>query len=160
MELLSTLSQQAVLGVAQQAPLHKPPEARPAPPADTATQTGTNPRSDSQNGANAALMRKAGGAEHPLSRAEKLDRPAGPPPTFEISLLEQDREMQRSIASMQAQRGLERDADAIAPEPRATSAPREADEAREAQARQSQPVPQDVALADIGRRPAMPLDKS
>lgn len=161
MELLSTLSQQAILGAAQQPPVQKPPETRPAPSADTAAQSGTDARTPSQNGANAALVRQATQGEKFISHAEKLDRPAGPPPTFEISLLEQDREVQRSIASMEIQRGFAKDADAVAPRPQAEATQaqtREAAELRKDQETELRPTPRTVALADTGRASASPLD--
>ncbi len=41
------------------------------------------------------------------------DRPTGPPPSFEVNVLEVDRDLQQAIARIEAARGQIRDADGI-----------------------------------------------
>ena len=75
-----------------------------------------------------------------LSRAvAQGQRPAGPPPSFEVSLLEVESDLKQKLARMEAERTQERDSPAVqgppeagpAPEPTADPAPVEAKETPE-----------------------------
>lgn len=97
---------------AARAPVHKPPEVMRIDKSDASSKSGADPRQASQNEANSA------DAQRILSRltmVSDMEKPAGPPPSFEISLLEMEQSLHNTLARMEVSRGQERDAAGIRP---------------------------------------------
>ena len=84
---------------------------------NTGGQAGDHPDQDAQAAAGRDIMA--------LRRAvAEGDRPAGPPPSFDVSFLEANADLQQKIARMEAARANQRDAEALQP----PSYPPESDE--------------------------------
>ncbi len=121
MEIFSPLNQ-VVQGLgAPRVPVHKPPDPTRINTADEAARPEADPRHTSQNQANSELGRLAAETA-PGPRAQDPDRPAGPPPAFDISLLEQALDFKRTMALLEVERSQARDIAAVRPDTEAEPA--------------------------------------
>ncbi len=110
MELFAPANLGANVASMLRAPLHKPPDVSRVKETETSGKTGADTRHLSQNTENSALAR---GLKALHQSQKDPDRPAGPPPSFEVSLLEVEQNLKEVIARMEISRGQKRDADAV-----------------------------------------------
>ncbi len=119
MEIFSPLNQ-VVQGLgAPRVPVHKPPDPTRINTADETARPEADPRHMSQNQANSELGRLAAelaAKTEPGPQAKDPDRPAGPPPAFDISVLEQALDFKRTMALLEVERSQARDIAAVRPD--------------------------------------------
>jgi len=106
MDLFSPLNQASQINSVARIPVHKPPDPNRISAAQASARSQTNPQDTSHNRANADLAREARKAPDP-------DRPAGPPPSFDVSILEQELGFKQTIARLESARSQARDAEAV-----------------------------------------------
>ncbi len=159
MELLSPLRQVGQIMLEVRAPQPRPAQTTRVPQSDAAGNTGLDHKPTSRQHENAGLMAQAsdraneraseqaseqirerhGTGERPTRLApDDPDPPTGPPPAFDISILEVERDLQRVLARLQAERDIAQDAPAIRATPDAPDAP---EAARPAPATPATPAP-------------------
>lgn len=100
-------------------PVHKSPEVLRIDKSGASNHSGSDPRQLSQNAENSASARLIANQPELHKNAEmhkNPDKAAGPPPSFEVSLLEVEQDLKQVIARMEASRGQVRDADAVTAE--------------------------------------------
>lgn len=122
MEIFSPLNQ-VVQGIgASRVSVHKPPDPTRINTGDEAARPEADPRHMSRNEANSELLRLAADSED-SPQAKDPDRPAGPPPSFDISVLERALDFQRTMALLEVEHSQARDIAAVRPETQPDSAP-------------------------------------
>lgn len=122
MEFFSPLNQALLASGAARMSVFKPPDPGRINGSNETTRTETNPHDTGHNATNANQKQIA----DRLADTEKLvdiERPAGPPPSFEVSLLEQELDSKRAMARLEVTHNQARDAEAVRPAP----APEDAD---------------------------------
>ncbi len=111
---LSTPSHLGVSGaLGPRTPEPTAPDITRVNPNENLGKSGADPRQLSQNGENSALAKEQ---KHLHDADIREDPIGGPQPSFEISILEIEQDLKKEIARMEAARGQERDAAAIAPQ--------------------------------------------
>lgn len=105
---LNPLGTAAVAAVTM--PLRKGSDVQKVDPGQQSNGTGTDARQHPEQDATASQARDI--AEIRLEM-ERRDLPAGPPPTFELSLLEVERDLKQVLARIEAQRATARDSEAV-----------------------------------------------
>ncbi len=146
MEIFSPLNQVVQAAHAARLPVFKPPDPNRINAGETAARAEADTSPMSHNDANSALIRTAGGAGSPKQagdsatgadatgagrdavaadrlQPEDPDRPAGPPPAFEVSLLERALDFEQTMARLEVRRHQAEDARAVRPDPARSSAP-------------------------------------
>jgi hypothetical protein len=86
------------------------PDLRPVDPGEQSTGAGTNTRQRPQQDASAAAARDIAALRQETS---ERDLPTGPPPAFEVSLLEMESDLKHVLARVEAARAKARDAEAL-----------------------------------------------
>ncbi len=109
MEFFSPLNQALLASGAARMSVFKPPDPNRVNGGDEATRTETNPQDSGRDAANADHKRIA-------DRLVDPDRLAGPPPSFEVSVLEQELDFKRTIARLESAHNQARDAEAVRPD--------------------------------------------
>ncbi len=110
MELFSPNNLGAQAAHAHRVPVHKPPDITRISETETSEKTGADARQKSQIAANSQTVNAL---TEQRQQQEKQDKPAGPPPSFEVSLLEVEQDLKQVLARMEISRGQERDAEAV-----------------------------------------------
>lgn len=88
-------------------PTEPPPSSRRVEPQKDTARSGLGGREDSRADVNAAQMR--------ATLRDDENRPAGPPPSFDVSLLEMERDLRKMIARIGIERSMAQDREAVRP---------------------------------------------
>lgn len=124
MEIARPAPMGPIAALAAEMPLRKVPEVRQVDPGKGMGESAADARGTPRQAENAAAARDIDAFRREMERREK---PAGPPPTFEVSLLEVNQDFRRVMARIEAARAQARDADALRAEARAEMRDAEAD---------------------------------
>lgn len=118
MEILSPLNQVVHTTNAARLAVFKPPDPARVTPGEGTARAQADADRTSRNDANSALMRGTRSNDRPAADTlqDVSNRPAGPPPAFEISLLEQALDLKRTMARLEARRRQAEDARAVRPD--------------------------------------------
>lgn len=109
----SPISAQATL--AAQAPVREPPSVSTVDPSPAAE----NARMDANTANGEGGGDTAADARQRLAHRERVEdpkTPTGPPPTFQVTLLEVEQDLQNILARLEVARSLDRDAEAVRPD--------------------------------------------
>lgn len=123
--------------LAAEMPLRKPSDVKQVQPGARPGNTAPDTGRDRDNGTEAAAARDIRALRREM---EQRDLPAGPPPTFEVSQLEMDADIQQVIARVEAARAQAREADALKLDTSADSRPARAGTEAEAEAPAADPA--------------------
>ncbi len=91
-------------------PLRKAPDVQKVDPGQQSNGAGTDARQRPEQDATASQARDITEIRRQM---ERRDLPAGPPPTFELSLLEVESDLKQVLARIEAQRAQSRDSEAV-----------------------------------------------
>ena len=116
MEFFSPLNQALLASGAARVSVFKPPDPSRVNGGNEATRTETSPQDTGHNAANADQKRIADRLKQ-TDRLTDAERPAGPPPSFEVSVLEQELDFKRTMARLEAAHSQARDIEAVRPDP-------------------------------------------
>jgi hypothetical protein len=105
---LNPLGSAAVAAVAM--PQRAGPDVQKVDPGQKSNCTGTDARQHPEQDATASQARDINEIRQEM---EKRNLPAGPPPTFELSLLEVERDLKQVLARIEAERATARDTEAV-----------------------------------------------
>lgn len=96
--------------LAAELPLRKPNDVKQIEPGSPSDDTAPDTGRERDNGTEAAAARDIAALRREM---ERRDLPAGPPPSFEVSQLEIEADIQQVIARVEAARAQAREADAL-----------------------------------------------
>lgn len=109
----------AQVSLAAQVPTRTPPDVPVVDASKSSDRAGANPHSAKQEDAAAAARAQRGAretAQEEMQREQARrdpDTPTGPPPTFEVTPLEAESDLQAALARMEASHNHNRDAEMV-----------------------------------------------